>query len=274
MAAQATRQQVNILAISDKVEDLIYSANIRARFGHIGLVLSCGDLPCYYLEYIVSMLDVPLYYVHGNHAPPVEYGATTTRRSPWGTVNLHGRVINHNGLLLAGFEGSRRYNNGPHQYTEAEMRLQVARTVPGLLMNKIRHGRFVDILITHAPPRHIHDQPDRCHQGFEVFRWFLRVFQPRYHLHGHIHVYSNQAVTRTQFGDTVVLNAYGYRELAVATPALVAAPASLAPAEEAAKHNEHRTTRPSRLRSRSPESLLETDRELADPPQQQPASLR
>lgn len=216
MTAQATHRQVNILAISDKVESLIYSGHIRGRFEHIDLVLSCGDLPCYYLEYIVSMLDVPLYYVNGNHAPRVEYGTTTTRRYPWGAVNLHGKVINHAGLLIAGFEGSRRYNNGPHQYTEMEMRLQVARILPQLLFNKIRYNRFLDILITHAPPRHIQDQEDRCHQGFEVFRWFLKTFQPRYHLHGHIHVYGPQTATRTRFHNTFVLNAYGYRELQIA----------------------------------------------------------
>lgn len=264
---------MNILAISDTVEDLIYSASIRTRFGHVELVLSCGDLPCYYLEYIVSMLDVPLYYVLGNHAPRVEYGATTIRRHAWGTVNLHGRLVNHHGLLLGGLEGSRRYNDGPHQYTEAEMRLRVARMVPQLLLNKVRYGRFLDILITHAPPRHIHDQPDRCHQGFEVFRWFLRVFRPRYHLHGHVHVYSNRTVTRTQYYDTTVLNAYGFRELLVDLPALVAAPASIAPAAEAAKHYEHRTIRSRRLRSRSSESLLEADGKLADPSEQRPAPL-
>ena len=31
------------------------------------LILACGDLPYYYLEYIVGLLDVPLFYVHGNH---------------------------------------------------------------------------------------------------------------------------------------------------------------------------------------------------------------
>jgi len=43
------------------------------RFGDVELVLSCGDLPYYYLEYIVSMLNVPLLYVHGNHDAPPEY---------------------------------------------------------------------------------------------------------------------------------------------------------------------------------------------------------
>ena len=45
----------------------------------------------------------------------------------------------------------------------------------------------------------IHDQPDRCHRGFEVFRWFLRTFRPRYHLHGHVHVYDNRTVTETRY---------------------------------------------------------------------------
>ena len=212
-------QRLNVLAISDEVDERIYSSTIRARFAHVDLVLSCGDLPYYYLDYVVSMLNVPLYRVRGNHEPKLEYGEHTARGDAWGTINLHGRVVNERGLLLAGLEGSRRYNNGPYQYTEAGMRLQVARMVPRLLINKARYGRFLDVLISHAPPRHIHDQPDRCHQGFEVFRWFLRTFRPRYHLHGHIHVYSNQTVTRTRFHDTLVLNAYGYRELQIEVPA-------------------------------------------------------
>ncbi len=105
------------------------------------------------------------------------------------------------------------------------MALRIARLLPRLLLNRLRHGRFLDILITHAPPRGIHDQPDRCHQGFAVFRPFLRLCRPRYHLHGHIHVYNHQqTVTRTRFHDTVVLNVYGFRELRVPLPAARAAP--------------------------------------------------
>ena len=70
-----------------------------------------------------------------------------------------------------------------------------------------------------AGPSDIHDLPDLCHRGFNVFRWFLRTFRPQYHLHGHIHVYDNRTVTKTGFCDTVVLNTYPYRELTVAAPA-------------------------------------------------------
>ena len=39
-------------------------------------MISCGDLPAYYLDYLVSKLDVPLYAVHGNHdAPPPLQGS-------------------------------------------------------------------------------------------------------------------------------------------------------------------------------------------------------
>jgi hypothetical protein len=34
---------------------------------------------------------------------------------------------------------------------------------PRLWWNKLRHGRYLDILLTHAPPRGIHDRPDKTH---------------------------------------------------------------------------------------------------------------
>ena len=58
---------MKILAISDEVVDFIYSPRIKDKYADVDLVLACGDLPFYYLEYIVTVLDVPLYYVPGNH---------------------------------------------------------------------------------------------------------------------------------------------------------------------------------------------------------------
>ena len=56
-----------ILAIADEVDDAMYTDKL-ARL-RPDLVLSCGDLPFDYLEFIVSRLDVPLVYVPGNHDP-------------------------------------------------------------------------------------------------------------------------------------------------------------------------------------------------------------
>jgi uncharacterized protein len=82
------------------------------------------------------------------------------------------------------------------------------RMLPSLVMNRIRRGRFLDILVTHAPPRGIHDRPDPAHRGFAAFRTFLRLFAPRYQVHGHTHIYDARTSTTDTFGRTTVVNAY------------------------------------------------------------------
>ena len=204
---------VNILSVSDKIVPFIYSPRIREKFEHIDLVIACGDLPYYYQEYIISTLNVPLFFVRGNHDPEIEYSEASTRTYPSGGIDLHGRMYCHEGLLLAGIEGSIRYKNeGIFQYTQGEMWTHVMKLVPSLLLNHLRNGRYLDIFVTHAPPWGIHDKPDLTHQGIKAFRWLIEVFKPKYHLHGHIHVYRSDATTMTQFGSTKVTNTYGYRE--------------------------------------------------------------
>lgn len=205
---------MKILAISDIELGFIYNLQVAQRFKDVDMVISCGDLPYYYLEFLISMLDKPLYFVRGNHASAIEYTTAGERRYPWGAVDLHRKVLRTSeGLLLAGIEGCNRYNKGDHQYTQSEMWSMVLNLVPALLYNRIRYGRFLDILVTHAPPWRIHDMDDVPHQGIKAFRWLIQVFKPRYHLHGHIHVYHNRVITSTEVGPTTVINCYGYREL-------------------------------------------------------------
>ncbi len=216
-AGKRPAQPVRILAICDEVDPRLYGSSIEARRGQYDLLLCCGDLPAYYIDYVASMLSIPTYGIHGNHDGSLmrRQHDDGVSRADWGMEEIHGRIVEEQGLLIGGFDGSLKYNSGSYQYTQAGMRAQIAGMLPQLLMNRLRHGRFLDILITHAPPRHIHDQEDRPHQGFEVFRWFLKTFRPRYHLHGHIHIYDKRTITRTQFHETEVLNVYPYRELTV-----------------------------------------------------------
>jgi uncharacterized protein len=211
---------MRILSISDVEIGFIYSPMIVDRFQSTDLVISCGDLPYYYLEYILTTLNVPLYFVRGNHASKVEFTSGGERTFPWGAVNLHQRVIRDDtGLLLAGLEGCLQYNNGPYQYSQAQYWRKALRLVPGLLFNKLRTGRYLDILVTHAPPWQIHDADDLPHRGIKAFRWLIDVFKPTYNLHGHIHVYRQDTVTQTQVGATSVINTYGFRELELTVPA-------------------------------------------------------
>lgn len=206
---------MKLLSVSDKEVPQIYNSKIKARFGDIDLALSCGDLSYYYLEYIISSLDIPLYYVRGNHAKDIEHGCAGPRTAPWGAINLHRKVIRDpkTKLLLAGIEGSLRYNRGDYQYTQSQMWLMVLGLVPALLWNRIHYGRYLDVFITHAPPWGIHDQDDPAHQGVKAFNWLINTFQPAYHLHGHIHIYTPGMVTETKVKRTKIINTFGYRKL-------------------------------------------------------------
>ena len=205
---------MKILAVSDVVVSWIYSSKIRVMLPDRDLVIGCGDLPAYYLDYIVSSLDIPLFHVRGNHSIPDENEKPQNYNSS-GVVNLHRRVIRYNGLTFAGVEGSLRYNEGAYQYSQVGMWLNVIRLVPALLSNKVRHGSYLDVFVTHAPAWGIHDQPDLPHQGIKAFRWVLAQFKPEYHLHGHIHVYRPDTVMETMFVNTRVINAFGYHSIEI-----------------------------------------------------------
>ena len=202
---------MKILAISDRVVEGIYSSRVRERFSDVDVVLSCGDLPYSYLEYIVSMLNVPCFFVHGNHDQPEYLADGRTLTEPGGWINLDGQTVEANGILLGGLEGSIRYKpKAPFQYTETEMAYKVWRLAPALLMNRVRYGRYLDILITHAPPRGIHDGEDWPHRGFKAFLGLMARFRPRYLLHGHKHIYGPEA-WRTHYLGTEVINVYPSR---------------------------------------------------------------
>ena len=208
------RDAYRVLAVSDKVEPRIYGPQVRTIAGDVDFIVGCGDLPYYYLEYIVTVLGKPLFYVHGNHDRPEHRSNRTVVKEPPGGVNLHGVTRIVDGLIIGGLEGSHRYNQNPrYQYTQNEMWMQVFAWAPTLLVNRALYGRAIDVLITHSPPFGIHDAQDRPHIGFRAFLAFMRWFRPRYLLHGHQHVYSNRTITRSRYHATEIINVYPSRLL-------------------------------------------------------------
>lgn len=209
-------ESLKVLSVSDEVVPTIYHASVRQRFQDVNLVLGCGDLPYSYLDYIVSVLDVPCFYVPGNHDGEPEhtdYGKTLYK--PPGGVSLDGRVVRHDGLVLAGLGGSIWYNGGKHQYTQRAMTARVVALVPRILWYKRINGYGVDILITHSPPAGIHDGPG-AHAGFKALRWLIEHFPPRYLIHGHVHHnYRMNPTVETSVGNTIVINTAGYRVLTI-----------------------------------------------------------
>ncbi len=192
---------MKILAVSDNVlARLENRENLLRNYSDVQVLVSCGDMPAHYLEFISDVLGVPLLYVRGNH--DIHY----TNTQPGGD-NLHGRVLHFGGLLWAGLEGCLRYNREPIQYTQGEMFGQVLRLYPSVLLARARFRRRLDVMLTHAPPRHIHDLPDRAHNGFQAFRLLIRLYRPRFLLHGHVDTHSAPLQpTQTRFLHTEVIN--------------------------------------------------------------------
>lgn len=205
--------KMRVLAISDVTVPLLYMPRVKTRFPDTGLIISCGDLPRDYQEYIVSMLDTRFFYVLGNHDQEFLSGAYNQRQNIAGGTDLHRKSVFCNGIILAGIEGSLKYRDGPHQYSQSEMWNHVFTLIPQLFLNRIRYGRYLDIFVTHAPSAGIHDKQDLPHRGIFAFRWIIEKFKPRYHFHGHVHVYRPDEPVDTMWGQTRVINAYGYKDI-------------------------------------------------------------
>ena len=191
---------MKILAVADQVEPILYEPGSYKSFPDIDLIVSCGDLPAEYLTYLVTVFNVPLLYVSGNHDGGYNFNP------PQGCVNLHGNVVVHKGIRIAGLEGCNWYNGGPFQYTEKQMARMVLKT-----RFKIWWHRGIDLIVSHAPLRNVHDTKDACHRGFECFGDLVDRCSPHYFLHGHIHTtFKNDEERKTVVNKTDVINTFGY----------------------------------------------------------------
>ena len=140
---------MKILCVSDQIDPLVYSSSVKNRFTDVELILSAGDLPLDYLDFIVTNLNKPLLFVFGNHHAEEKTNSDT---GAFGSTHLDSKIRTEAGLIIAGLGGSMRYNQGPNQFTERQMYFEIAKLIPSMIINRLFRGRFLDILLTHAPP--------------------------------------------------------------------------------------------------------------------------
>ena len=196
---------MRILSVSDFTVPELTDRFDRGKFGKIDILLACGDLQPEYLESLVQKFDVPMYYVKGNH--DLRYDSKFLYRC----TNLDNTITKIRGLNFLGLEGSMWYNGGSNQYTDRQMKSKIRHLMVAIWIN-----RGVDIVVTHAPPKNVHDAEDRCHMGFESFRWLIRKYSPKYLIHGHIHAHFSDPSERiTRIDRTDVVNTCGYYILEV-----------------------------------------------------------
>jgi Icc-related predicted phosphoesterase len=225
---------VRVLAVSDMEERTLSEHFNKSRWKNekIELIVSCGDLKPSYLDYLVSVFDVPCFYVRGNH------DTTYNERNVGACLNLDRHVESFRGVKFFGLEGSRWYNGGPAQYTEREMwwrvfwarltlmqsggaDVYVAHNPPricplpekqclcinppaGREPNKVGATCYVD------PERMCWDMADVPHRGFDVFHHLIMKQQPRFFLHGHTHLGYGARPREFQLGRTRVIDVYGH----------------------------------------------------------------
>ena len=191
---------MNILTVSDKVIHGLLQHHSPLLPCSPDIILACGDLPPEYLTDLRQHYEAPLYYIEGNH------DIRHHRSPPTGCINIHARIVMEQGLQLLGLGGSRWYNGGINQYSEGDMK-KILRS----LWLKLLHSKKTDIVISHAPPRFIHDRDDPCHKGFKSFARFIKKQQPAFFIHGHIHNrFPTPADRITQLNHTQVINSYGF----------------------------------------------------------------
>lgn len=229
---------MRFLCVSDQIDPLVYSTSVKERYGDVDAVLCAGDLSMEYVDFITDTLGKPTFFVFGNHdleeydyyRKPFHLQADTpsdrtqmdVMRRGHSAEYVSNRVIRHKHLtfrkpdgkstplLIAGVSGSIRYNNGRCQFTNAQMALQLMALAPALLWNRLRHGRYLDILLTHSSPRRIHDREDPCHRGFSCFNRFIQRYAPAVLVHGHIHLYDLSEERVTKKDSTTIINAYSH----------------------------------------------------------------
>ncbi len=194
---------MKILAVADVEESVLFGGGASESLEGVEAILSCGDLAPAYLEYLVSVLNVPLLYVRGNHD-----GIYDTQ-PPGGGTCIDGEIARLGNFRILGLGGCMRFREGKDVYSEAEMRQRIRK-----LGFQIRRAKGFDILMTHAPAKGYGDLEDLPHTGFECFNTLLVKWRPKWMLHAHVHTsYGRIVRERAHECGTGIINVSGYRIL-------------------------------------------------------------
>lgn len=189
---------MKILAIADEESAYLWDYFEKSKLEGIDLIISCGDLKPQYLSFLATFTSAPVIYVHGNHDEKYKH------TPPEGCICIEDQIYVYKGVRILGLGGSMEYTSGDHQYTEKAMQKRVRKLRRQLFRNK-----GFDILVTHAPAFGLNDGDDLPHRGFQVFNTLIEKYNPKYFLHGHVHMrYGRKHVRFDTCGGTKVINAF------------------------------------------------------------------
>ena len=190
---------MRILVLADVESKFLWDFYRPEKLEGIDLIISCGDLESAYLEFLVTLGHVPVFYVPGNHDEKY------AERPPEGCDNIDNRIVNFNGIRIMGIGGSMKYREGTYLYSEKEMKRRIKK-----MRRSIISSSGVDILVTHSPARGFGDLEDLPHRGYECFNTLLEQVRPEYMLHGHVHAnYGGKFLRERQHpSGTTIINCF------------------------------------------------------------------
>ena len=113
---------MKLLLVADEEDPFLWDYYRPGRLSGYDMILSAGDLKPNYLDFLVTMANRPLLYVHGNH--DVCYDS----HPPEGCDCIDGKLTVCKGLRILGLGGSALYNGRPYQYTEKQMEKIIRKT--------------------------------------------------------------------------------------------------------------------------------------------------
>ena len=174
---------MKILVIAD-----IHDLHWKYGSGQADVLLSCGDVSDQVIMEAASAYGlVSVFAVKGNH----DINAPFTEP----IIDLHLKTFTSASFSFGGLNGSWKYKPRGHFLYDQE-------EVNGFLSEFPN----VDVFISHNSPRHIHDQDDQVHFGFEGLNSYITRVMPKLVFHGHQHV-----DCETLIAETRVIGVCGYR---------------------------------------------------------------
>ena len=116
-----------------------------------------------------KVVDVPIYGVLGNHDGFELYDRH-------GIENIHGKVVEVNGVKIAGMGGSLRYKYSDMPLYTDEESFEIAESMDR-----------ADILISHDSPKFMHGDRDFAHSGLQGITHYCEKWNEPLNIHGHHH---------------------------------------------------------------------------------------
>lgn len=201
---------MKVLVVADVEDKMLYDFFRKDRVEGVELIVSCGDLKASYLDFLMTMVNVPMIYIRGNHDD------SFASNPPLGAECIEDRVFKYKGVRFVGLGGCVGSKPGAlNMYTEGAMKRRIIKLLPRLAIT-----RGFDVLVTHAPAKGYGDmEGSHTHMGFECFNKFMNKYHPKYMFHGHVHNnYGNVKMVNEHPSGTQIINACGYRIVDIPVP--------------------------------------------------------